>query len=119
MMSIGERQIIMGCKKANMYVIRSDQAMTCCNMKAFTGKKPLLKSDEDWQCTDTPIVKRESDEPATRSCSSIGRLKFINTLSHLQDILQSNEASNQANIPSWPLTTTISFVFWGVFVVCG
>ena len=47
-MSIGERQIIMGCKKANMYVIRNDQAMTRRSMKAFTGKKPLLKTDEDW-----------------------------------------------------------------------
>jgi hypothetical protein len=48
MMSIGERQIIMGCKKANMYVMRNNQAMTHHSMKAFTGKKPLLKSDEDW-----------------------------------------------------------------------
>ena len=46
--SIGERQIIMGYRKANMYVIRSDQAMTHYNMKAFTGKKPFLKSDKDW-----------------------------------------------------------------------
>jgi hypothetical protein len=48
MTSIRERQIIMGCKKANTYVMSSNQAMTHCNMKAFTGKKPLLKSDKDW-----------------------------------------------------------------------
>ena len=70
MTSIGERQIIMGCKKANMYVMRNDQAMTCHNMKAFTGKKPLLRSDEDWQRKDTPTVKRESDETATKLSSS-------------------------------------------------
>ena len=63
--SIGERQIIMGCKKANMYVMRNDQAMTRRCIKAFTGKKPLLKSDEDWRCKDTPTVKRESDETVT------------------------------------------------------
>ena len=68
--SIRERQIIMGCKKANMYVMRNDQAMTRHSMKAFTGKKPLLKSDEDWQHKDTPTVKRESDETATKSSSS-------------------------------------------------
>ena len=66
MTSIGERQIIMGCKKANMYVIRNDQAMTRHSMKAFTDKKPLLRSDEDWWCKDTPTVKRESDETATK-----------------------------------------------------
>ena len=85
--SIGERQIIMGCKKANMYVMRNDQAMTCHNMKAFTGKKPLLKSDEDWRCKDTPVVKKRSDETATGSCGSARQLKFMNALSRLRDIL--------------------------------
>ena len=100
---IGERQIIMGCKKANMYVMRNDQAMTHRSMKAFTGKKPLLKSDEDWRCKDIPTVKRESDETATKSSSNARRLKFMNVLSCLRDILQSNEASNRANDPA---TTT-------------
>jgi hypothetical protein len=68
--SIGEKQIIMGCKKANTYVMKNDQAMTRHSMKAFTGEKPLLKSDEDWQCKDTPAVKKESDETATGSCGS-------------------------------------------------
>ena len=68
--SIGERQIIIGCKKANMYIMRNDQAMTCHSMKAFTGKKPLLKSDKDWRRNDTPIVKKESDKTATGSCGS-------------------------------------------------
>ena len=86
-MSIGERQIIMGCKKANMYVIKNDQAMTRHSMKAFTGKKPLLKSEEDWRCKDTPTVKRESGETATKLSSSARRLKFMNALSRLQDIL--------------------------------
>ena len=94
-MSIGERQLIMGCKKANMYVMRNDQAMTRCSMKAFTGKKPLLKSDEDWRRKDTPTVKRESDETATKSSSSARRLKFMNALSRLRDILRANEASNR------------------------
>ena len=48
MTSIGERQIIMGCKKANTYIMKNNQAMTCRSMKAFTSEKPLLKSDEDW-----------------------------------------------------------------------
>ena len=95
-MSIGERQIIMGCKKANMYVMRNDQAMTCHSMKAFTGKKPLLKSDEDWRCKDTPVVKKQSNETATGSCGSTRRLKFMNVLSRLWNILRSNEASNRA-----------------------
>ena len=69
-MSIGERQIIMGCKKANMYIMRNDQAMTRCSMKALTGKKPLLRSDEDWRRRDTPTVKRESDETAAKLSSS-------------------------------------------------
>ena len=68
--SIRERQIIMGCKKANMYIMRNDQAMTRHSTKAFTGKKPLLKSDEDWRRKDTPTVKRESDETATKLSSS-------------------------------------------------
>ena len=93
--SIGERQIVMGCKKANMYVMRNNQAMTHHSMKAFTSKKPLLKSDEDWRRKDTPIVKKESDKTATGSCGSARRLKFMNTLSHLQDILRANEASNR------------------------
>ena len=97
--SIGERQIIMDCKKANMYVMRNNQAMTCHSMKAFTGKKPLLKSDEDWRHKDTPTVKRESDETATKSNNSARRLKFMNALSHLWDILQANEASNWAKDP--------------------
>jgi hypothetical protein len=97
--SIGERQIIMGYKKANMYIMKNDQAMTHCSMKAFTGKKPLLKSDEDWRCKDTPIVKKESDETATKSSSSARQLKFMNTLSRLQDILRSNKASNLAKDP--------------------
>ena len=67
--SIGERQIIMRCKKANMYVMRNDQAMTHHSMKAFTGKKPLLRSDEDWRRKDTPTVKKESDETATKLSS--------------------------------------------------
>jgi hypothetical protein len=99
MTSIGERQIIMGCKKANMYVMRNNQAMTRHSMKAFTGKKPLLKSDEDWQHKDTPVVKKESNRTATGSCGSTRRLKFMNTLSRLWDILQSNEASNRAKDP--------------------
>jgi hypothetical protein len=65
-------------------------------MKAFTGKRPLLKSDEDWQHKDTPMVKRESDETATKSSSSARRLKFMNALSRLRDILQANEATNWA-----------------------
>ena len=69
--SIGERQIIMGCKKANVYIMRNNQAMTHRNMKAFTGKKPLLKLDEDWRRKDTPTVKRESDKTTTGSCGSI------------------------------------------------
>ena len=93
----------MGCKKANMYILKNDQAMTCCSIKAFTGKKPLLKSDEDWQCKDTPIVKKESDETTTGSCGSTRRLKFMNVLSHLRDILRSNKASNRAKDP---VTTT-------------
>ena len=96
MTSIGETQIIMGCKKANTYIMRNDQAMTCHSMKAFTGKRPLLKSDEDWRCKDTPIVKRESNETAIKSSSSARQLKFMNALSHLRDILRSNEASNRA-----------------------
>ena len=68
--SIGERHIIMSCKKANTYVMRNDQAMTHHSMKAFTGKKPLFKSDEGWRCKDTPTVKRESDETATKLSSS-------------------------------------------------
>ena len=67
--------------------MRNDQAMTHHSMKAFTGKKPLLKSDEDWQRKDTPTVKRESDKTATKSSSSVRRLKFMNTLSCLQDML--------------------------------
>ena len=98
-MSIGERQIIMGCKKANMYVMRNDQAMTRCSIKAFTGKKPLLKSDKDWRRKDTPTVKRELDETAIKSSSNARRLKFINALSCLRDILRSNEASNRAKDP--------------------
>ena len=47
-MSIRERQIIMGCKKANMYVMRNDQVMICRCIKAITGKEPLLKPDKDW-----------------------------------------------------------------------
>ena len=70
MMPIRERQIIMGCKKANTYIMRNDQAMTCHSMKAFTGKRPLLKSDEDWRRKDTPIMKKESDKTATGSCGS-------------------------------------------------
>ena len=95
-MSIRERQIIMGCKKANTYVMKNDQAMTHRSMKAFTGKKPLLKSDEDWRHKDTPIVKRETDETVTKSSSSARQLKFMNTLSCLRDILRANEASNRA-----------------------
>ena len=98
--SIRERQIIMGCKKANMYIMRNDQAMTHRSMKAFTGKNSLLKSDEDWQCKDTPVVKKESNRTATGSCGSTRRLKFMNTLSRLWDILQSNKASNQAKDPA-------------------
>ena len=45
---IEERQIIMGCRKANTYIIRSDKTMTRYNMKTPTGKKPLLESDKDW-----------------------------------------------------------------------
>jgi hypothetical protein len=85
--SIGERQIIMGCKKANTYIMRNDQAMTCHSTKAFTGKRSLLKSDEDWRCKDTPIVKKESNKTATKSSSSARRLKFMNVLSHLRDML--------------------------------
>jgi hypothetical protein len=85
----------MRCKKANMYVMRNDQAMTRHSMKAFTGKKPLLRSDEDWRRKDTPTVKRESDETATKLSSSARRLKFMNALSHLWDMLRANEASNQ------------------------
>ena len=85
----------MDCKKANVYVMRSNQAMTCCNMKAITTKKPLLKSDENWQHKDTPIVKRESDETATKSSSSARQLKFMNALSRLRDILRANETSNR------------------------
>ena len=70
MTSIGETQIIMGYKKANMYIMRNDQAMTRHSMKAFTGKRPLLKSDEDWRRKDTPTVKRELDKTATKSNSS-------------------------------------------------
>ena len=92
-------QIIMGCKKANMYIMRNDQAMTHHSMKAFTGKRPLLKSDEDWQCKDTPTVKRESDEMATKLSCSARRLKFMNALSRLRDILRSNKASNRAKNP--------------------
>ena len=95
MTSIGERQIIMGCKKANIYVMRNDQAMTRHHIKAFTGKKPLLKSDEDWRHKDTPTVKRESDETATKLGSSARRLKFMNMLTRLREILRANEASNQ------------------------
>ena len=96
---IGERQIIMGCKKANMYIMRNDQAITRRSMKVLTGKKPLLKSDEDWQRKDTLTVKRELDKTATKSSSSTRRLKFMNALSCLQDILQSNEASNRTKDP--------------------
>ena len=85
----------MGCKKANMYVIRNDQAMTRHSMKTFTGKKPLLRSDEDWRCKDTPTVKGELDETATKLSSSARRLKFMNALSRLWDMLRANEASNQ------------------------
>ena len=99
MTSIGETQIIMGYKKANMYIMRNDQAMTRHSMKAFTGKRPLLRSDEDWQRKDTPTVKRESDEMATKLSCSARQLKFINALSHLQDILRSNKASNRAKDP--------------------
>ena len=60
----------MGCKEANIYVIKSNQVMTCHSIKAFTGKKPLLKSDEDWQHKDAPIVKRELDKTATGSYGS-------------------------------------------------
>ena len=96
MMSIGERQIIMGCKKANMYVMRNNQAMTRHSMKAFTGKKPLpAYADENWRRKDTPTVKRELDETATKSSNSARQLKFMNALSHLQDMLQANEASNR------------------------
>ena len=70
--------------------------MTRHSMKAFTGKKPLLKSDEDWRRKDTPTVKRELDETATKSSSSARRLKFMNALSHLWDMLRANEASNRA-----------------------
>ena len=99
MTSIGERQIIMGCKKANTYIMRNDQAMTHHSMKAFTGKRPLLKSNEDWRRKDTPIVKGESNETATKSNSSARRLRFMNTLSRLRDSLRSNEASNRAKNP--------------------
>ena len=92
--SIGERQIIMGCKKANMYIMRNNQAMTRHSMKAFTGKRPLLKSDEDWWRKDTPTVKREPDKTTTKSSSSARWLKFMNALSRLQDMLRANEASN-------------------------
>ena len=87
MTSIGERQIVMGCRKANMYVIRSDQAMTCSNIKMPTGKKPLLQSDKDWQCKDTPVVKGKSDKTATGSCSNTRQLKLTNALSRPQDTL--------------------------------
>ena len=87
MTSIGERQIIMSCKKTDTYIMRNDQAMTRRSMKAFTGKKPLLKSDEDWRHKDTPTVKRELDKTATKSSSSARRLKFINALSCLRDML--------------------------------
>ena len=85
----------MGCKKANTYIIRSNQAMTRCNTKTTTTKKTLLKSDEDWRHKDTPIVKRETDETVTKSSSSARQLKFMNALSHLRDILRANEASNR------------------------
>ena len=101
--SIRERQIIMGCKKANTYVMKNDQAMTRRSMKVFTGKKPLLKSDEDWRHKDTPTAKRESDETATKPSSSARQLKFMNALSCLQDILRANKASNRAKDP---VTTT-------------
>ena len=77
--------------------------MTCRSMKVFTGKKPLLKSDEDWWHKDTPTVKRESDETATKSSSSARWLKFMNALSRLWDILRANEASNWAK--DWVITT--------------
>ena len=89
----------MGCKKANMYVMKNDQAMTRHSMKVFTGKKPLLKSDEDWRCKDTPIVKKESNGTTTGSYGSTRQLKFMNALSCLRDILQSNEASHRAKDP--------------------
>ena len=86
----------MGRKKANIYIMRNDQAMTRHSMKAFTGKKPLLRSDEDWRHKDTPVVKKESNRTAIGSCGSARRLKFMNALSRLWDILRSNEASNRA-----------------------
>ena len=96
MTSIRERQIIMGCRKANTYVMRRNQAMTCCHMKAFTGKKPLHQSDKDWKCEDTPIVKGKLDKTTTGSCTSTMQFKSMNALSHLQDTLWSNEVFNCA-----------------------
>ena len=87
MTSIGEKQIVMGCRKANTYIIRSNKAMTCYNMMMPTGKKPLLKTNGDWQYRDTPIVNGKSDKTTTESRTSIMQLRFANALSCLQDTL--------------------------------
>ena len=87
MTSVGEKQIIMSCRKANTYIIRSNKAMTRYDVRTPISKKPLPKSDKDWRCKNTPIVKEKSDKTATGSRTSTMRLRSANALSHLQDTL--------------------------------
>ena len=53
-----EKQIIMGCRKANTFIIQSDKAMACRNARLPVDKE-ISKPDGNWRHRNTRITRED------------------------------------------------------------
>jgi len=59
-----ERQIIMGCRKANTFIIRSNKAMTCKNARLPMDKE-ISKPNRNWRQRNTRTTKEDQCKVTT------------------------------------------------------